>query len=579
MKGVVATKDEHLAGNGGLKEKVVNLSGKFGWPQSGDRSLASIALLATLVAAAIVIILWTSAKNYVPLYGNQEHYDKASILEILDKEKFPFRIDTDTGNIMVPQDKLADARITLAARGIKAALPDGISSINSKVQMGTSQFMETKQYQHALEGELARTIMNMAGIQSARVHLAIPKRSLFIGRKEERPGASVMIDLAPGYELKQQQVEAIVSLVVGSIPGLDRRAVSVVDQKGELLTAELFDDSPVGKDSSKKLQFINKLEQDIEQRAAIMLLPIVGEGNYRIQVSADVDFSVVEETKETLDPNTIVKSENTKTGSSQDDLAMGIPGSLANNPPIANPNGQQPKTDINGRTSQKQEAQRTFDSGRSVTHTRYEVGRLKAMSVSVLVNDAAAGKTGWTEARLASLGDMVRTATGFNAERGDKFNISSFQFVETDIAGSTDTTPWWQLPIMREYARYLFGTLIALALIFFGVRPLVSHLVKGKRHNSELSPQLLAQQQGSDGKLDDFDALASDKTAVTESTNSIDKKVAEDEMPTMALPKAGALFEEQVAHMQYLAHKESDRVTAVIKTWVERGIEIESSKS
>jgi flagellar M-ring protein FliF len=123
MKGVVATKDEHLAGNGGLKEKVVNLSGKFGWPQSGDRSLASIALLATLVAAAIVIILWTSAKNYVPLYGNQEHYDKASILEILDKEKFPFRIDTDTGNIMVPQDKLADARITLAARGIKAALP------------------------------------------------------------------------------------------------------------------------------------------------------------------------------------------------------------------------------------------------------------------------------------------------------------------------------------------------------------------------------------------------------------------------------------------------------------------------
>ncbi|WP_244859203.1 flagellar basal-body MS-ring/collar protein FliF [Shewanella dokdonensis] len=543
MKGVVATKDEHFAGNGGLKEKVVNLSGKFGWPQSGDRSLASIALLATLVAAAIVIILWTSAKNYVPLYGNQEHYDKASILEILDKEKFQFRIDTDTGNIMVPQDKLADARITLAARGIKAALPDGMNSINSKVQMGTSQFMETKQYQHALEGELARTIMNMTGIQSARVHLAIPKRSLFIGRKEELPGASVMIDLAPGYELKQQQVEAIVGLVVGSIPGLDRRSVSVVDQKGELLTAELFDDSPVGKDSSKKLQFINKLEQDIEQRAAIMLLPIVGEGNYRIQVSADVDFSVVEETKETLDPNTVVKSENTKTGSSQDDLAMGIPGSLANNPPVANPNGQQAKPDVNGRTSQKQEAQRTFDNGRSVTHTRYEVGRLKSMSVSVLVNDAAAGKTGWTDARLTSLGNMVRTATGFNADRGDKFNISSFQFVEADVAGTVDATPWWQLPIMREYARYLFGTLIALALIFFGVRPLVSHLIKGKRQNSEPSSQLLAQQRGS-GDKSDFDAATPAQAAVVAADGSKpqDKALAEDEMPTMALPKAGALL-------------------------------------
>ncbi|MCH1923279.1 flagellar basal-body MS-ring/collar protein FliF [Shewanella sp. C32] len=598
MKDVVATKDganfPSRANSAGLREKVVNLSGRFGWPQNGDRSLASIALLATLVAAAIVIILWTSAKNYVPLYGNQEHYDKASILEILDKDQVPFRIDTDTGNIMVPSDKLADARITLAARGIKAALPDGLNSLTDKVKMGASQFMETKQYQHALEGELARTIMNMAGIQNARVHLAIPKRSLFIGRKEETASASVMVDLAPGYELKQPQVEAIVSLVVGSVPGMDQRAVSVVDQKGELLTAELFDTSPVGKESSKKLQFIDKLERNIEQRAAIMLLPIVGEGNYRIQVSADVDFSVVEETKQTLDPNTVVISENTKSGSSEDQLAMGIPGSLANQPPVAanaqnqNQNGQQQNND-GGRTNQRQEAQRKFDSGRSVTHTQYEVGRLKSISISVLVNEAVKsvngeGETqssGWTDAQLASLGNVVKTAAGYDEARGDKFNISTFPFVTQDVTAVADETPWWQLPMVGEYARYLFGTLIALALIFFGVRPLVNHLVKGKRDNhAPQLPDTIHDQQfaanngngqaNSDGERDN--GTGSKSVTKTE-------LMREEPIQAMALPEAGALFEEQVAHMQYLANKESERVTAVIKTWVERGIEIETRKS
>ncbi|WP_052074558.1 flagellar basal-body MS-ring/collar protein FliF [Shewanella mangrovi] len=597
MKDVVATKDAANFGasrnNTGLREKVVNLSGRFGWPQNGDRSLASIALLATLVAAAIVIILWTSAKNYVPLYGNQEHYDKASILEILDNEKFPFRIDTDTGNIMVPQEKLADARITLAARGIKAALPDGLNSLSDKVKMGASQFMETKQYQHALEGELARTIMNMSGIQNARVHLAIPKRSLFIGRKEEQASASVMVDLAPGYELKQQQVEAIVSLVVGSVPGLDPRSVSVVDQKGELLTAELFDTSPVGKESSKKLQFIDKLERNIEQRAAIMLLPIVGEGNYRIQVSADVDFNVVEETKQTLDPNTVVLSENTKSGTSEDQLAMGIPGSLANQPPAA-ANPQQPQnqngqaTNDAGRTNQRQESQRKFDSGRSVTHTQYEVGRLKSISVSVLVNDAvktvsADGQnqsSGWTEVQLASLGNVVKTATGFDEARGDKFNISTFPFVQQDINAVAEVTPWWQLPMIGEYARYLFGTLIALALIFFGVRPLVNHLVKGRRASHEM------QLADTSNERTVTAAPSATSTGGAESQLTPDNQTAksgeltrDEQLQTMALPEAGALFEEQVAHMQYLANKESERVTAVIKTWVERGIEIETRKS
>lgn len=574
MKAEVIKKSPPVQIEGNFREKVINLSSRFSWLPGGDRSLASIALLATLVAATIVLILWTSAKNYVPLYGNQEHYDKASILEILDKEKVAFRIDTDTGNIMVPQDRLADARITLAARGIKAAMPEGLSTIADKVTMGTSQFMESMHYQHALEGELARTIITMDGVRNSRVHLAVPKRNLFVGRQEEKSAASVMVDLAPGYELKAAQVEAIVSLISGSVPGLDPRKVSVVDQRGKLLTGELYDDAPIGKETDKKLAFIQKLERNIEQRAAIMLLPILGDGNFRIQVSSDVDFSVVEETREAIDPNSVVRSEAIKTDTLQDQLAMGIPGALANQPPL--PADQQAE-DNNQRTSERNESSRQFDNGRAVTHTRFEVGRLKSMSVSVLVNQGAAADTGWSDAQLQQLGDMVKTATGFQAERGDQFNITSFAFVAPLSSEALQQgLPWWQLPEVKEYARYIFGTLIALALILFGVRPLVNHLVQGKKgrgaedsvtgFNTEDTPAVPAL----NAKINDQAAeqgLANDNS--TQTSNALSG---------IPLPQLGSEFAEQISHMQMLASKESERVTAVIKYWVERGVSVESTK-
>ena len=583
MNGEIAVQENNIDTKDNFRAKVENLSSRIGWFQKGDKTLASIALLATLVAAIIVLILWTSAKNYVPLYGNQESYDKANILEILDKEQFAFRIDTDTGNIMVPQDKLADARITLAARGIKAAMPEGLNNIGDKVNMGTSQFMESKQYQHALEGELARTIIDMDGVRNTRVHLAIPKRSLFIGREEQKTAASVMVELTPGTEFKTEQVEAIVSLIVGSVPGLDPRNVSVVDQRGKLLSGELYDETPVGKDTNKKLAFIERLERNIEQRASIMLLPILGEGNYRIQVSSDVDFSVVEETRESIDPNTIVMSERTKTDSSLDQLAVGIPGSLANQPPVG-PNDQN-EENANERTTERSEIQRQYDSGHSVTHTRYEVGRLKSMSVSVLVNDAVAGTPeGWSEQRLAALGEMVRTATGFQADRGDQFNIASFQFVapETPISQEGLALPWWQMPIVQEYARYLFSTLIALLLIFFGVRPLVSHLINGKRsqpltEQNGLEENGLSQGMAKELLKTEHLGTEANKEGLLSSGDASDDEHNTDS--SISLPSAGSQFEEQIAHMQYLAERESGRVTTVIKQWVEKGVEFESSKS
>lgn len=568
--------------DGSFLEKVINLSGKMQFLPQGERSLASIALLATLVAATIVVILWTSAKNYVPLYGSQEHYDKAGIVEILDKEQFPFRIDTDSGNIMVPQDRLADARITLAARGIKAAMPEGLSAMQDKMAMGTSQFMESMQYQHALEGELARTIITMDGVRNARVHLAIPKRNLFVGREEEKSAASVMVDLAPGYNLKPEQVEAIVSLVSGSIPGLDPRQVSVVDQRGKLVSGSLYDETPIGKETDKKLAFIDKVERSIEQRASIMLLPVLGDGNYRIQVSADVDFNVVEETREALDKEAVLRSENMKTDSMQDQLAMGIPGSLANQPPVPVQPGQQAAPDNNERTSQRNETRREFDTGKAITHTRYEIGRVKSQSVSVLVNQAAAGDAGWTQARLDQLGEMVKTATGFQAERGDQFHISAFEFVPAGAAAELEGMAWWQLPEMKEYIRYGVGALIGLALVIFGVRPLVSHLTRKQKAPGAaagavtgLNP-LSAAAQAADAQAD---ATKGPATLDGVASAAVDSTVGAAAAHNMNLPAVGSEFADQINHLQLLANRESDRVTAVIKFWIERGVSVESVKS
>ncbi len=564
-----------------LRERVINLSSKMNWLPQGDKSLASIALLATLVAATIVVILWTSAKNFVPLYGNQEHYDKAGIVEILDKEQFPFRIDTDSGNIMVPQERLADARITLAARGIKAAMPEGLSAMQDKVTMGTSQFMESMQYQHALEGELARTIITMDGVRNARVHLAIPKRNLFVGRQEEKSAASVMVDLAPGYNLKPEQVEAIVSLIAGSIPGLDSRNISVVDQRGKLVSGDLFDETPVGKETDKKLAFIEKVERSVEERASIMLLPILGDGNYRIQVSADVDFNVVEETREALDKEGVLKSENSKTDSMLDQLAMGIPGSLANQPPVpAQPGAAAAQPDNNERTSQRNEMRREFDTGKAITHTRYEIGRVRSQSVSVLVNEAAAGATPWTPERLAQLGEMIKTATGHQAERGDQFNITSFGFVPGDAATQMEGMAWWQMPEMKEYLRYLIGAIIGLALVIFGVRPLVNHLVS--RKNKEQHPG--AGFQGMAGaqnltQMQNAEVASGPAVLDAKADPALANALSGGPQHTIHLPEVGSEFAQQISHLQLLANRESDRVTAVIKYWIERGVSIESIKS
>lgn len=522
-----------------------------------------IALLAASVAAAVVIILWTSTRQYVPLYGKQELYDKANILELLEKMNFSYRLDSGSGDVLVRDDQLAQARMGLAAQGIRAALPAGLEGLDKLSALGTSQFMESARYLHAVEGELARTIIALDGVRSARVHIARPERTLFVGRTEQKPTASVMVDLAGGRTLDSDQVEAIVNLVAGSIPGMALESVAVIDQSGQLLSAGLFDKQGLGRLSLQQLDYVRRLEQLIAQRASDMLYPVLGADNFRVQVAAELDFSSVEETRKTLDDTPVLVRESSILESDIDALAMGIPGALSNRPPVAeNPeaDGEEAGEQAAESTRRREQMDSHFEIGSAVTHTRQQQARLRNMSVSVLLNSNLAPEGGWPPAELDSLADMLQRAVGFNAMRGDEFSLASFSFT-TQATAAADAQPlqWWHDPIWQNYLRYIIGALLVLTLIQVGIRPLVQHLVRTP--NREVLPQKGARMIGAE------DYGSNDMEVRLAGTGAVALPGVDETAQLADLPPPGSELELQLKHLRLLADKETARVTEVIKQW------------
>ena len=553
-----------------------------------NKSLLVIALLAALVATVIVVILWTASQNYVPLYGRQEMYDTANILEQLEKEQVPFRLDSGTGQVLVPEGKLAQVRMALAARGVRAAMPAGLESLNTVSGLGTSEFMETARYRHAMEGELARSIIALDSVRSARVHLAIPKRTLFVGRDEEKPTASVVLDLQPGRSLEPAQVEAIANLVAGSIPGMKPESVSIVDQAGELLSAEMGDKGGFGKLSVQQMEYVRKLEQYTKQRAGDMLAPLLGAGNYRVQVAANVDFNTVEESREQVEPNGAIRTETGKDDKRLDSLALGIPGSLSNQPPAKKPdttNNSKTATTANNQESksndsrtERNEFSRQYDNSRSVVHTQYQQGRIQQLSVSVLLNSEKAPKGGWSKEQLGQLQEMVQRAVGFDAERGDQFSLNAFAFnPEASAPMPSPDLSWWEQPAWQDSLRYIVGGGLGLALLFFGVRPLVKQLVRlhqpipEEQSNEVSTAELLPVTEGNTRRYEDKLAqhsLGEEMGGGVLYAMGQAGGVSGNDFELASLPEPGSDLEVQLKHLQLLADKETARVAEVIKLWI-----------
>ena len=519
----------------------------------GDQQVIALAILASVVACVIVLLLWTSSQGYRPLYGHQEKIDSAQIIEVLDGEGLNYQLDASTGQILVREDQLGEIRMLLAARGVKAQVPSGMEALGDAA-LGTSQFMEQAKYRHSLEGELSRTIMALEPVRHARVHLAIPKRTLFIRAEPEKPTASVLLELYAGAKLQEAQITAIANLVAGSVTGMTPDMVQIVDQAGNFLSADVTSNQDITQARDKQLNYTHELEQSLVARAESMLDPILGAGNFQVQVAAVVNFNQVEETRESLDPQSIVTQENVKTNETNNSLGLGIPGALSNQPATA------AKDDNNKSRNLSQQENRQYAVGRSVRHTRFQQMQLEKLSVSVLVNNSVAGEQGWQPQQLEQITTMVQDAIGFDSARGDSFSISNFAFLPAKEV-VFEPLPWWQTKDYQAYLRYLIGGLLGLGLILFVLRPLVSHLVRTTSVPAAPQPQ--------SALIEKVEPEVKDTTAQNEygslplpEHNTMQTALAQ------SLPPPGSPLTVKMQHLGLLANEEPARVAEVISHWI-----------
>ncbi|QRG78281.1 flagellar basal-body MS-ring/collar protein FliF [Citrobacter sp. R56] len=526
--------------------------------------LMLLGMLTCLIAVLVVLFLWSSQGNYRPLYGQQERFDSAQIMAILDQERIAYRLLDTTGQVLVEEDKLSQARMLLAAKGVQAKLPVGLESLEQESTLGTSQFVENARYRRGLEGELARTIMGMQGIDYARVHLAIPDKMIFLRGNEEKPSASVMLELsAANSRMEPGQVLAIVNLVKGSVSNLTTENISVVDQYGHLLTQDLNDELSGTRLTSHQLDYQKQVERSYERRVSEMLQPVLGANNYKVQVTAHLIFDNVEETRESLDKSPVVREERLQKDASQGGQLSGIPGALSNRPPVTDPQqqgnqAQTPPATAERLVNEKDEQQRRYDVGRTITHTKYQQGRLNNLSVSVVLNQTVSPEKGWSAEQLTNIRQMALDAVGFDQARGDQLSLNVFPFSEDGINPALDSQ-WWQEPVLLIYARYLVATILGLCLIFFVIRKLMQHLIQRSPAN------------GSDN-ADNASAtqVTSDKRESEESEyfRKHNRNLAFDKVRLNELPDTNSPLRDKLAHLQLLADHDPKRVAEVLEQWM-----------
>ena len=441
---------------------------------------------AAVVAAIVAVAMWSSEPNYKVLFSNLDDRDGGAIVTALGTMNVPYRYN-DTGTaLLVPAERVYDTRLQLASQGLPRGGSVGFELMDN-ARFGASQFAEQINYQRGLEGELARSIEAMHTVQHARVHLAMPRQSLFV-RERQAPTASVLLNVYPGRSLSDAQVSAISWLVASSVPELTAENVSIVDQNGRLLSAPLGEGRGMDAD---QMRFVREMEQRTVERILTILNPLVGPGNVHAQASADVDFSRREETSEVYRPNqepgqAAVRSQQTSDSTQRGiNPAQGVPGALSNQAPtnaqapIANPpqpqppRPGQPQQPANAQQQQQQQQQQTgtqaatgnlnerrdattnYEVDRTISHIKQPVGTLKRLSVAVVVNYIR-DKDGEPQAlppeELNKLTNLVREAMGYSDTRGDSLNLVNSQFND-----GPPPVPVWRDPEMIS----LFKTILA----------------------------------------------------------------------------------------------------------------------
>jgi flagellar M-ring protein FliF len=530
-------------------------------------TLAGMAVIAAALAVAVAFYLWRDNGSFRPLHGAGEAFPVAEVMQVLDAEAVQYRIHPQSGQILVREDQLSQARMLLAAKGVKVALPSGYELFDKEEPLGTSQFVQDVRLKRSLEGELARTVMSLKGIQHARVHLAQEENSSFVVSKRAPSTASVMLQLEPGYKLGADQVSAIIKLVAGSVPNLKPEDVGVVDQYGALLSRGLN----VGGGPAQNWGAVEDYQQKAVANIEEVLAPVLGSGNYRISVAADIDFSQKEETLQSYGETPRLRREVLSNESALDQLALGVPGSLANRPVAPPKEGEEPKPvkgETKGATSLREESTRQLDYDQSVIHVKHAGFTLRQQSVAVVLNAAAAPEGGWSDEARAELEAMVRSAVGFKQARGDLLTLSVLPFASVET--TLDEVPWWENSQVHALAKLGVAGLIALLLLLIVVRPAVRSLTQ---RNAPVETDPVALEGTLTGMQGPLPIEAETRAALASPRPSGDGIHVFGELNPLSeirLPAPGSGLELQIEHLQMLAKNDPERVSEVIKHWIGR---------
>lgn len=460
---------------------------------NGQQKMGFMVAIAATIAVLAGFWMWGQTPDYRVLYANLSDRDGGAIIESLQQQNIPYKFAEGGGALLVPGNLVHEVRLRLASQGLPKGGTVGFELMESQ-KFGTSQFLEQVNYQRSLEGELARSMQTIGAVQNARVHLAIPKPSVFV-KDQQKPSASVVLALHPGRDLDPGQVNGIVHLVSSSIPNMPPQSVTVLDQSGNLLSSaregnELLMDAT-------QLKYVREIEQDYIKRIEAILTPITGQQNVKAQVTANIDFAQVEETAEIYKPNqrpntAAIRSTQTLEALNGVALAGGVPGALSNQPapaattPITT--GAQVANATSGNAANtRKEATSNFELDRTIQHTKLPVGNIRRLSVAVVVNnrnvtDAKTGKVSskpYTEAENAQITALVKDAMGFDPKRGDSLNLLNRAFnSEPEVA--LPEVPLWKQPDIIALAKDILKyVLIAggVGFLLFGIiRPAFRNL-------------------------------------------------------------------------------------------------------
>ncbi len=515
------------------------------------RRLAFMAAAALLVGGFAALLLWVNQPEYKVLFSGLSQRDASQVVSKLKDLKVPYTLEGDGGTVLVAQENLYEARLALAGEGLPRGQGIGFEVFN-KVEMGTTDFVQKINYQRALQGELARTIASFAEVEEARVHIVMPRDSLFV-EEEKKPSAGVVLALAAGRSLGPGQIAGIVHLVASSVPDLTDDRVTVVDTRGNLLYRKQVDtaDFAAGLTASQ-LDYQRNYEKTLRSKVQSMLEEVLGPGRAVVRVAADIDFTRTTTTQDLFDPDQVAVRSETRNSDNNKNSGAQPQGSPDQRYTLAQQNAT-PNQGQQGSESSRDGETTNFEISRTQKQINQAIGGLKRLTVAVVVDGPYKEEQGEggqvtrsftprAPEEMRQLGEIVRRAVGYSEGRGDEVTLANVPFAMAPSGGALAGKGWQDY--LKEYARPAMNLVLVLVFILLVARPLI-------RHFTTVRAEQVAIQ-----------AAAARRVGPGEELPPGEAPAAMLEEP--AVPRKPSTREQILA----LAMQDPDRTNAVLRSWI-----------